>query len=404
MLIFHSGLCPAVPAFITYIPIAPAKTNNSHGRLSLQELRSADGARRFHSNEHVRAREDNSVGSPDGEELKRSLRLRTRSRGGAPNRTSSSGSQGGDVLAISERRDREQRHSMTEKLFQNDLSPLLQSPSAVASEGGEEEINRQDFFWGGFSDSASVSGRHRGGRKRYLAGRRGGGECKRRDEAGGGESKGAAESGSLLELQDALKAREERLLRLKRDVAVVATSAGGFKGLADRLKSDMKGESLPDSGSYCNGGIGDKFWLGKSPINGGSSYSGFEEEKKSIVDDAAKNETEAKDPDCPLSHLKLNQMLGNPAELTLGTAIDRTRTPPKKGEEPRNGRDTASRPSRSLVPLQQTSAISEGAAVMGGSPLVASAHEGLRNIRAVLKQRALEVGRVKGDAAKMVRC
>ncbi|CAN0477851.1 unnamed protein product, partial [Ectocarpus sp. 12 AP-2014] len=47
----------------------------------------------------------------------------------------------------------------------------------------------------------------------------------------------AAESGSLFELRDALRSREEDLLRLKRDVSVVATSARDFRNLSASLGS-----------------------------------------------------------------------------------------------------------------------------------------------------------------------
>ncbi|CAN0555074.1 unnamed protein product, partial [Ectocarpus sp. 12 AP-2014] len=56
-------------------------------------------------------------------------------------------------------------------------------------------------------------------------------------------------------------------------------------------------------------------------------------------------------------------------------------------------------------PRQQgsTATVSKDSAIIAasGSPLVASAHEGLRRMRAVLEQRALEVGRARDDSKEM---
>ena len=56
--------------------------------------------------------------------------------------------------------------------------------------------------------------------------------------------------GSLLELRDALRSREQDLLRLKRDVGAVATSAGSFKHLAASLGSGVKAGSSNGFGCY----------------------------------------------------------------------------------------------------------------------------------------------------------
>lgn len=56
--------------------------------------------------------------------------------------------------------------------------------------------------------------------------------------------------GSLLELHEALKSREKRLLRSECDVGAVATSAGSFEHLGTSLGSGVKAGSSNGFGCY----------------------------------------------------------------------------------------------------------------------------------------------------------
>lgn len=216
------------------------------------------------------------------------------------------------------------------------------------------------------------------------------------------------ESGSLFELRDALRSREEDLLRLKRDVSVVATSARGFRHLSASLGSgnversssfafqrnrghgkDGSGANTDDSdlqsrnGSAFLGGGSDGSRAGGAGVD---NEEAFRPHRGGAVGDVL--------------------LRRQPADSALpGTALSfRTAATPGR---PSDNELASSRRLMPLPPRQQgsTATVSKGSAIIAasGSPLVASAHEGLQRMRAVLEQRALEVGRAHDDSKDMVR-
>ncbi|CAM9894742.1 unnamed protein product, partial [Ectocarpus sp. 13 AM-2016] len=93
-----------------------------------------------------------------------------------------------------------------------------------------------------------------------------------------------------------------------------------------------------------------------------------------------------------------------PADSTLPETTFSFRTAATPGR-PSDNELASSRRLMPPPPRQQvsTATVSKGSAIIAasGSPLVASAHEGLQRMRAVLEQRALEVGRAHDDSKEM---
>lgn len=224
------------------------------------------------------------------------------------------------------------------------------------------------------------------------------------EEGSTAASAAAAESGSLFELRDALRSREKELLRLKRDVAVVATSAGGFKHLAASLGSSI------DTNSNTAGGRSFAFddhrqadgdrsesrpggATGRLLFGSGSGGGGGADGASGVVDGLLllppPRPVEASLAESSASHPAANMA---PPPLTDSPRRLMPPPPPRRRQQQQQEQQ------------HLTAASAGGAALVAvsGSPLVASAHEGLRQMRAVLEQRALETERAKDDSKNMV--
>lgn len=306
---------------------------------------------------------------------------------------------GAEAMLSGDRTARKGAPLLSGPMLHASLSPS--AASDISGNGGSE--TPREATYSEVSDGASAGGRGSSGSNRRLTGRPTGGRLGKRDRSKIGTSVDAQGSGSLLELSDALKAREQELLRLKRDVAVVATSAGGFKHLAaslgsggkagspvgfGRCGSDGKGDGNRSSGSYSATGGGDS----RPALAGGR--------KARVVDDVG-DTINIKGGSLRSSREELmDELHRSSSEPSHGT--HHASAPRGHGELLQAGsRDTASR--LSLLPPQQPPTVSKGEPAASGLPLVASAHEGLRQLRGVLEQRARESGSAKDDAAKTVR-
>lgn len=250
---------------------------------------------------------------------------------------------------------------------------------------------------GGGSDGASSTS---GSRKH---------RSKRRGDEGGGRGNGrmlgkdAAETGSLFELRHVLRVREDELLRLKRDVAAAASTSGGIGRLSASITGgdDRKGVPTAEPSvarlGLSVGSRGDNgdnrpppCSTSSSLLDGTSRFTAAEEGAgASVFDDGGDKQS--------------------PAEITQSTVG-------REGDLPRdstallvrpNWQGNESNPSSQrlllLPPPSQAFPLAGGHAPSSGSPLVASAYEGLRQMRVVLEEREREAGRAKEDTEKMVR-
>ena len=210
-----------------------------------------------------------------------------------------------------------------------------------------------------------------------------------------------AESGSLFELRDALRSREKELLRLKRDVSVVATSAGGFKHLAASLgSSDTNnaggGRSFAFDHRGGGGGAadGDRSGFTSGPPSASYLFSGSE------------GLAGAEGASGAGSRLLVprRSVESSLAETSASHPTTATSALPPTADSPRRMMPPPPPRRRQRQQQQPSTAVSAGAApvAVSGSPLVASAHEGLRQMRAVLEQRAREAERAKDDSNNMV--
>lgn len=241
------------------------------------------------------------------------------------------------------------------------------------------------------SNSASSGARSSSGRKRGTSHRR----RSSREEGQGREasSKDAMESGPLFELRDELKAREQELSRLKRDVAVVATSAGGFKNLTASLGSGGRVDSSVGFGAYGNDDDKDRMTASShAGGDGGGGTSGVGLAR----DGAASSIAGARRKDAAR---RLYSEKGGFSRLSSETPFGSTKTP---GAAVVTEEESAASRLRVQPPQQMMVAPKSAAEVVVGSPLVASAHEGLRKMRLVLEQRARDAGHAKDDAANLV--
>lgn len=481
------------PLFLADDP-QPQQTDASNGRLSLRELRSANEARRFYSDERARARAEDTttsdqehkiaagagagagagVGARASDEEKgpantgsssrststsrgsrRSKRHRQeRGDGGGPNSSSGErrgvramvavaaaatglasphrirtpegdllrktrGDMGPSLLAAADDRAAAVVAESDSPVFSLPLMGRSRSPSVKRSDGGGWNDRR-----GGYSlekaannDNDSSAASAAGASAAGGAGR----------EAGAVEAVAdegvmlPAEAGSLSELRDALRSREKELVRLKRDVAIVATNAGDFKHLAASLgssadmnnnerrsfSSDHRRRRRPSYGEDVGGGTEDGDRPGsKSSSSGRSdlgSISGFEGHGPGGAG-GRPSVSRQNDGTGGLLSLRRRPYESGPASSNRTTAplprTDSGLTSPRQTMPPP--------PPRIVVQQQQTltSANSGGttaALALSGSPLVASTHEGLRQMRAVLEQQVLETERTKGDAKNVVR-
>lgn len=210
---------------------------------------------------------------------------------------------------------------------------------------------------------------------------------------------------SLIELRDALRSREKDLLRLKRDVGAVATSAGSFKHLAASLGSGVKAGSSTGFGCYDDDGDGggpNKDSRPRAPQpRVGKPRAGPQRDGASAVDEKGEAPLRMKDA-ARRSYRKediggRSQSSRSPAE----TAVHREAIPARGIDLLRDGTHAVSQ--ALLSSPQKPLPTNKGAGfVVGGSSLVASAHGALKRMRAVLEQREVDAQRAKDDAGKMV--
>lgn len=275
---------------------------------------------------------------------------------------------------------------------------------AAASDGDEDNKKRREPSEAG----DAKAGGHSGGRKRRSRGRQregaqvGAGAGAGARERGGMED--VVEKGSLFELRDALRARENELLRLKRDVAVVATTSGGFRRLAASVNCSDKGRGDETASSF-GGSDGRRTSSSSSSYSSanrrasrtgtmnGESVIGLDE--KSVLNEAARNTRRATG-------------VHRPSAVPAVGPARHAYNPQNQQDSRLSGepRDAASQqlllmPPGSPPPLVQPLPL-VGGPPAAGSPLVASAYEGLRQMRTVLLEREREAGRAKDDAEKMV--
>ena len=310
----------------------------------------------------------------------------------------------------------------------------LPSPWPVddVSEGGKRKTRRRSSEEEEIrDDSAGPDRGANSGRKRRPVDRRRGGKGEREDAgvgtAEGGErgAKGAGAGegregrlgrkredsvdggGSLLELRDALRSRERDLLRLKRDVGAVATSAGSFKHLAASLGSGVNAGSSTGFGcldDHDNDHDGtNKDSRPRAPESRVTKpRMGSELGGANVVDDAGEAPLRVMDA-TRRSYRK--EEIGGPSKFSwppAETAVHREASSARAIGLLQDGTHAIAQ-SLSPPPPQQPFPTSKGADVaVGGSRLVASAHGALRRMRAVLEQREVDARRAKDDAGKMV--
>lgn len=279
------------------------------------------------------------------------------------------------------------------------LDSDLEQPPAMASTVDEPERKIGETLSEGGevgSDGRSISS----SQKRRS---RGQGEVRGR-YGGKGEDgeKNIAETGSLFELRDALKAREEELLRLNRDVAAVATSSGGFRLLAaamagedDKgqgpesavaavannatrigLSVDLRGDNYDDRYMSC---------YSSSLFDGISRVTGTDDAGASAVGDIFGGDKRGA---AEATWSNTRELGVIPSEIGVSQASD-------GGKQ----RDAIFSRRAALLPPPIVSGVG---APSNGSPLVASAFEGLRQMRVVLQERELDASIAKDDAKKMV--
>lgn len=303
-------------------------------------------------------------------------------------------------------------------------------PSDDVSEGGKKK-RRERSSEEIRDDSVGPDRRIISGRKRRQADRRRGSKGEREGDGRGGAAAGGEEGGtgagagdgrggrlegeredsvggggSLLELRDALRSREKDLLRLKRDVGAVATSAGSFKHLAASLGSVVKAGSSAGFGCYDDDDDDDgtnkdnRPWTSQShatkpragPEPGGASAA---------VDEAGEASLREKDATSRSYRKKETEDRSKSSRSPARTALHREALSARGIDLLQDGTHAISQSLSS--PPQQPLSTSRGADVtVGGSKLVASAHGALKRMRAVLEQREVDARRAKDDAGKMV--
>ncbi|CAN0167537.1 unnamed protein product, partial [Ectocarpus fasciculatus] len=280
------------------------------------------------------------------------------------------------------------------------LSPLIRSSrsaSVVGSGDGAWESFRRERSASGDNSSSS------GDARTAVA------AAGREDGMPAAAAAAAEESGSLFELRDALRSREEDLLRLKRDVSVVTTSARGFQHLSaslgsgngersssfafQRIRSHGKDAGGANTDSDLQSRNGSAF-LGAGSDGGRASGAGVDN-----VNEEAFRPHRTEHGGAVGGVLSRRQ----PADSPLpGTALSF-----RAAATPGRPSDNELASSRRLMPppprQQGSTAASKGSAVVAasGSPLVASTHEGLQRMRVVLEQRAIEMGRAQDDSKEM---
>lgn len=261
---------------------------------------------------------------------------------------------------------------------------------------------------GARSSSSSLKSRSRGSAERGVGG-----------QEGGGGGKDEVETGSLSELRDALRAREDELLRLKRDVAAAASTSGRSRRLASSITGGDSLKDVPVAAAAAESSVGrltDVSLGGRLDANVESrpiTYS----VRSSLSNDTSRF-TAAEDREGrSVFNVDGGGDQRQPAEVSQSTA-DRETDPtqdstallvpakrPGSATDANGGATSLSSEQRLLLlpPPPQAFPLSGRHAPSIGSPLVASAYEGLRQMRMVLEEREREAGKTKEDAEKLVR-
>lgn len=263
------------------------------------------------------------------------------------------------------------------------------------------------------SSSSSLKSRSRGGVKRGAG-----------VQEGGGGGKDEAETGSLSELRNALRAREDELLRLKRDVAAAASTSGRSRRLASSVTGGDSQKGVPVAAAVATvevessvGKLTDVSLGRRLDTNADSRPTTFSV-RSSLSNDTSRF-TAAEDRE---GRSVFNGGGGGgdqqkPAEVSQSTAdreADLTRDStallvpvkrPGDAADPKGGATSTPLEQRLLLlpPPPQAFPLSGRHAPSIGSPLVASAYEGLRQMRMMLEEREREAGKTKEDSEKLVR-
>lgn len=319
-------------------------------------------------------------------------------------------------------------------------SPLRSPPPPSAwptddvSEGGKKKRRERSSEQEIRDDSVGPDLRIISGRKRRQADRRRGSKGEREGDGRGGAAAGGGEGGtgagagdgrggrlegeredsvggggSLLELRDALRSREKDLLRLKRDVGAVATSAGSFKHLMASLGSVVKAGSSAGFGCYDddeddgNDGTNEDNRPRTSQSRATKPRAGPELGGASAaVDEAGEAPLREKDAARRSYRKEEADDRSKSSRSPVQKAVHREASFARSIDLLQDGTHAISH-SLSSSPPQQPLSTSKGADVtVGGSRLVASAHGALKRMRAVLEQREVDARRAKEDAGKMV--
>ena len=391
------------------------QTSPSQGRLSVQELHATDEELNFSWDERLDRKNDGAVpGSYESLEIIRQDARRAREHD-SPSRWEVRSSHASSVVVTEEHREgtKNAQPGKRSKVFRAQgrdtaVSTSLQPSSPVSL----SDLDRGTFATTGLETSSEVGDSSLAGTRKMGRAKRSVARLRRQSREGendAGAIGNVAEPNSLFELREALKVREMEILRLKSDVAAVATSAGSFKNLTRASGSSGKAES---SGGFGGSAVGDdsdsyishilegspEACSGTGCSSHGSNSSletGRERTTRSAVagaDEMLRSSREEVGP----RRRSSDKLVATAKAQRLPASQDR-----KASERLRGERDSNSR--RSLQSSQEAIAEPDGASARGGSPLLANAHEGLRKMRLVLEQRARETSRAKDDTGKMVR-
>lgn len=424
-----------------HISVSPylVQTRISHGQLSLDELHSRPSPRKIQAYDGARPGGGDVVRSPGDGDLSRSRRrhggrfrpqsvVSSVSRSGVQEEIKWSGmwrdSRPDDVRSDTDflGNDSQDLHATIGPPPPLPLPPLpmpSMAPLPIDGAGEGATKNRRELWPAKGSDTSSAndrSSKSSSRRKRRSMRRRGDSEGEP-ITGRGEENEGSTGSGSLYELRDALKARGKELLKLKRDVGAVATSAGSFKHLATSLANDSRGKM--DSSKVAFRRDIDEGIDGRNQL-GLSSASLYRDDDRPIGSEGGGvNAVVADGEVVPTVVWPEGDSARSPRKVTVeehqhvpelfakavnGSASTRT----EESEWPRRLKNISTSDAKKSLTTQEQSLSNprqeNALALVGGSPLVASAHAGLRKMRMVLEQRAVEAGRAKDVAGEMVSC
>lgn len=231
---------------------------------------------------------------------------------------------------------------------------------------------------------------------------------KREIEEYAGASEKEAESRALFESRDALRAREEKILRPKHDgAAAVVTSVDSFKSLAASSRSIGEEEASIDSGDPRSYEDGANRILDRSRIGGsgtGDDICGDISGLEASQDDMESSAGSGLDKFLRSSREEVESIRCSSDQITVKTSSPRTRALGGQETDGRimSGTNLSLILRGSLQSSQEPFTEADKALAAGELPLVVSAQEGLRQMRLALKKRAQEANRAKDGSGKMV--